>query len=235
MDAERAIKSLTRRFRVEIMAYRRSVPARRTQLLHHLGVDLVVDVGANVGQYATELRSTGYDRRLLSIEPLAEAHRQLAAQAADDPLWDTEQLAVGDSEGELVLHVSSDDVYSSSLPLADRATQANDRASYTRDQTAAVKRLDDILAARRPTRLAVKIDVQGYERQVLDGAPGTLQEACFLEMELTPRPLYEGQLLMREALQRAEAAGLTLALVENVFPDFETGEALQFNGIFIRR
>jgi len=40
---------------------------------------------------------------------------------------------------------------------------------------------------------------------------------------------------MREALDRVESDGLTLALIENVFPDFETGEALQFNGIFIRR
>ena len=195
----------------------------------------MVDVGANVGQYAGELRSTGYDCKLLSLEPLPEAYCRLAARAAHDPLWETERLAVGDDEGELVLHVSDDDVYSSSLQLADRTRRANSRAAYVRDEIAPIKRLDDILAVRGlGTRLAVKIDVQGYERQVLNGAGRTLQEACFLEIELTPQPLYEGQLLMCEALDRIESVGLTLALVENVFSDFETGVSLQFNGIFIR-
>lgn len=55
-----------------------------------------------------------------------------------------------------------------------------------------------------------------------------------VEMELTPRAVYEDQMLMGEAMARMGDAGLVLSLTENLFPDPATGRSLQFNGIFVR-
>ena len=68
-------------------------------LLQHLAVDLVVDVGANDGGYATALRELGYRRRIVSFEPLAEPFARLSERAGSDGSWDVVQCALGDQRG----------------------------------------------------------------------------------------------------------------------------------------
>jgi FkbM family methyltransferase len=231
---EQTLKRIARRVGVEVMAYKRSVTCRRRQLLDHLGVDLLVDVGANVGQYAGELRRTGYDRTILSIEPMTSAYAALREAAKGDRQWEVLHAAAGAEAGVLTLNISDDHVYSSALPIADRAVHANARSAYRRTEQVPVRTLDDVLSGRTCNALGVKVDVQGFESHVLDGAPQTLARAAYLELELSPRPIYDGQVLMNDILQRVDDLGFTLVLTENVFPDFKSGVSMQFNGVFAR-
>ena len=76
--------------------------------------------------------------------------------------------------------------------------------------------------------LALKIDVQGFERSVLAGASQSLRDCRVVEMELSPQAIYEGQMLLPEAVERMTAAGLELSLIENLFPEPGSGRSLQF-------
>jgi len=204
-------------------------------MLAHYGVGLLVDVGANVGQYALAVRAGGYQGSILSIEPAAAAYAVLERAAARDPLWDHQRTAIGDSTGVLALNISQGSIFNSPLTVTDEAVAASPNARIVGHEQVTVQRLDDVLAnvSNHDGELAVKIDVQGFERSVIEGADMTLRRARMVEMELSPMAVYAGQMLLDEALDRLSSAGFVLSLVENLFPEPESGRALQFNGIFV--
>jgi FkbM family methyltransferase len=78
---------------------------------------LVVDVGANTGQYAELIRADGYTGRLLSLEPLSDAYAVLERAAQTDPLWECIRVAVGETSGAATINVSANRQCSSLLPL----------------------------------------------------------------------------------------------------------------------
>lgn len=234
MTAIRTGQRLFRRVGVDIKSTRWSVPYRRVQILQHCKIELVLDVGANFGQYGDGLREEGWEGRMLSFEPGSDAFKRLTQRADRDALWDTRHLAIGDESGELVLNVSEESRFSSMLPVLDETVDRSHTFRCAFTETVPVVRLDDIAAEFPTERLAVKIDVQGFERQVLDGATDVLARAQFFEMELTAHPVYEGQMLVPESMERIADAGLVLALAENIYVDVVSGRSLQFNGIFVR-
>jgi FkbM family methyltransferase len=234
MTAKSRLRELVRRLGLEFGPYWATYRARRQKLMGHHGVDLVVDVGGNDGRYGRELRRGGYRGRIVSFEPASGPFRSLETMAADDPRWDVRKVAVGDEPGDLTLHVSESDLFSSLLPMHDVTLKAAPHARYVRDERVAVERLDTLAADAPGRALLVKADVQGFEAQVFDGAPATLERAVMVEVELSPVPVYAGQELLVETVQRMERIGLTLALVENVFPDHGSGRAMQVNGLFAR-
>ena len=228
---------ILRRFDLKLMRYSRTYPARRNRILVSAGVEVVLDVGGNVGQYGRGLRGHGFAGRIVSFEPLSGPFGVLQRSAADLGLWDVERLAVGSDVGEIEINVSQDSVYSSALPLTSAALEANHRAAYVSVERVEVEPIDLIVSRLHldPARVGLKIDVQGFEREVLVGSRGSLEGIPYLEIELTPHPVYVGQILMPEVLELTSAVGLHLVLVENVFPDGASGRSLQFDGIFARQ
>ncbi len=100
-----------RRFGVDLVRYR---PERRIEIMRDLGVGLVLDVGANTGQFASRIRASGYRGAIMSFEPLAEAYASLKARADADPNWTAFNFALGDRDDEVSFNVASNS-YSSSL------------------------------------------------------------------------------------------------------------------------
>ncbi len=196
----------------------------------------MIDVGANVGQYASVLRERGYTGQLLSIEPTREAFEQLAAAASADPRWTAVRSAAGARAGELEMHIAGNSVSSSPLPMLDRHVRAEPGSRITGTERVRVERVD-VLAADaigRATAPYLKIDTQGFEQEVLDGAGEVLQRVVGLELELSFVELYEGQLLWRAQLDAVEALGFRLAGITGEFFDEATGETLQALASFVR-
>ncbi len=206
---------------------------RRNRLLHHLDIDLLVDVGANVGQHAQLVQRNGYSRRILSLEPLLEPYRRLESAAAANPDWETRRTAVGASSGTATITISADSIFSSVLTTLATALNASTETRAVGHETVPMTTLDE-LVGEDGEAIAVKVDVQGFEREVLDGAVRTLERARLVELELSPQPLYQGQMLMDEAIGRMDSAGFVLALVENAWRVPASGQSWQFNGVFIR-
>ena len=127
------IKTAARRLGYEVTIFRNSVAGQRAQLLRHLGIQRVVDVGANVGQYADSLRELGYRGEIWSFEPLASAYAELERRSQGDSSWRATRTAVGAREGELQLHVSQSSIFSSALPVLDSAVSASPDARSVRE------------------------------------------------------------------------------------------------------
>nr|WP_255705758.1 MULTISPECIES: FkbM family methyltransferase [unclassified Ectothiorhodospira] len=205
--------------------------------LNHFDVDLIFDVGANAGQYALEMRSIGYKGKIVSFEPLTDAHSRLLGNASKDRLWDVhERTAIGDKEGKVEINSSQNSVSSSILHMLESHKEAASTSGYIGKETVDLNTLDSIgrKYIKPNSRYYIKIDTQGFESQVLDGAKDILRDAVGVQLELSLAPLYEGQTLWRDLIDRLEREGFTLWALQQGFTNKENGRTLQTDGIFFR-
>ena len=239
MRVAHELRSLVNRIGIDVVRYPLSSPLARTaRLLEHHGVACVLDVGANDGGFATGIRGLGYRGRIISFEPLDRPFTSIRHKARNDGQWTAVHCAVGDATGEVVINVSGNDGLSSSvLPMLDAHTDVAPGSRYVDTQIVPQERLDDLLpelGVRPGDRTFLKVDVQGYEAAVLDGAADRFADGTIvgLQLELSLVPLYGGAMTYREGLDRAEALGMTLMGLDPVFADHETGQLLQADAVF---
>ncbi|MDR3416683.1 MAG: FkbM family methyltransferase [Nevskia sp.] len=208
-------------------------------MLRNHGINLVLDVGANVGQFGRELRDNySYTERIVSFEPLQAAHAVLSADAAKDPLWDVAPVgAIGASDGEVEINVAANSVSSSILPMLESHSSVAPHSRRLGVEKVPLRRLDTVAADYIDERSVIflKIDTQGYERQVLDGASRILPRLMGIHLELSLVPLYAGQQLMPELIKFMDHAGFDLWDISSDLVDPSSGRVLQFNATFFRR
>ena len=205
--------------------------------LQKFEIDLVLDVGANVGQFASELRQYGYTGRIVSFEPLSKAHGELMQASAGDLLWDVyPRCALGEYEGEVEINIAGNSESSSILPMLESHRSAAPESAYQGKEITSIKTLNAVAGQYlKDARAAfLKIDTQGFEWQVLNGACEILPYIKGISVELSFMPLYEGQHLWREVVDRLEAEGFTLWTFKTAFFDQSQGRMLQVDGVFYR-
>lgn len=210
--------------------------ARRKLFLDEERIDVILDVGANAGQYALETRALGYTNRIVSFEPLTAAYTSLEREAAHDENWQAVNLALGDAAGSVEINIAGNSYSSSILPMLEEHERADPTSRYTDKETIRVERLDSIADEylSSPDRAFMKIDTQGYEAKVLDGAVATLRRIRGVQLEMSLTPMYEGELLMSELVELMNAHGFQLHSLEAGFSDLGTGQVYQVDGIFRR-
>ena len=205
--------------------------------LNRFDVDLVLDVGANIGQFALDLRVFGFSGVIVSFEPLSSAHFLLSSAAMCDDRWKVHpRCAIGDYDGESEINVSGNSVSSSLLPMLKAHSSAAKDSAYTHAEIVQIVKLDSIAPSylKDASRVFLKIDTQGFESKVLDGAKKTIPNIVGIICELSLVPLYEGQCLWREMVRQIEELGFTLWSIQPGFVDARDGRTLQFDAIFFR-
>ncbi|HET6154490.1 MAG TPA: FkbM family methyltransferase [Marmoricola sp.] len=215
---------------------RNPFPVQVATALKALDLGTALDVGANIGQYGAALRASGFRGRIISCEPLSDAFPHLAKRAASDSSWTVLNTAVGTEPGEIEINVSENSYSSSILPMTDAHSLAAPGSSYIRSEKVAMTTVAEILTKQGvdPKRTLLKIDTQGYEGAVLDGAGDRLGEFAAVQLELSMVPLYDGQPLFTDLLPRMEQAGFGIFALDGGFSDPRTGRMLQCDGFFVR-
>jgi hypothetical protein len=129
------LKSLLRNLGWELVKYRPKTHAlaRRKLILDRAGVDLVVDVGANAGQFGRQLRDLGYLGAIESFEPMREAFESLSQTATGDPLWHVHHFGLGSASAQAVLHVAANSYRSLILDILPKHMRAAPGSRYVRD------------------------------------------------------------------------------------------------------
>lgn len=183
------------------------------KLLAHLEVDCVLDVGANIGQYALMLREySGYTGRIISFEPTPETFRILQRNSGNDPLWHAQGTALGNTNGQATFRtLVSASVGNSFLPMVKE-----DAADCEfMDVQVEVRRLAEMLPELQKEygfkRPFLKMDTQGFDLQVFAGAQQVIQTIVGLQSELSVVPFYEGVPGWLEALDVYQKAGFVLS------------------------
>jgi len=183
------------------------------------------------------LRSGGYTGGIFSFEPLQAAHKKLGMAAAGDQSWVVAtRMAVGAIDGEIEINVAGNSTSSSILDMRNAHLQAAPQSQYVGRETTPIRRLDSINHAsiEGAKNILLKIDTQGYEAQVLDGANALLDRVKGIQIELSLVQLYEGQTLYLNLIQRLMGRGFELWGVFPGFVDPSNGRLMQFDGVFFR-
>jgi FkbM family methyltransferase len=182
------------------------------QLLADLAIDCVLDVGANRGQFATELRKIGYTGYIVSFEPVKREYLKLQAAFRKDARWRGYQLALGSSDEMKPIMIPPYLTEMSSL--LEPAAHARVGGENYQTEMVEVRRLDGVFASRLGdlpvSRIFLKMDTQGYDLEVFKGTSGCRTLIHGIQSELSVRPVYEGMPHYLEALDTYESAGFEL-------------------------
>lgn len=223
------VQRLLARSGLALVPHRTSASEHLARSVRRHGVRAVVDVGANAGQFGTRLRSLGVDLPLISFEPMAAAHEQLVRSARSDPSWHVVHAAASSERGRAVLNVAGNSTSSSLYEVTEVHTGAAAESRTVRTEVVQTVRLDEVVPSFADGPYFVKIDVQGGELLVLDGAPETLSNTALLQLEVSLRPLYAGAPTYLDVLTRVARDGFTPISVEVAFADPRSGDALQLD------
>jgi FkbM family methyltransferase len=211
---------------------------RRAALMRNRGIDLVLDVGANKGQFGSSLREEiGYRGRIVSFEPLSEAFADLRRIATADAAWSCHNFALGEETGEATINISANSHSSSLLPVSERAIEIEPSVAPVARERIKLRRLDDVFAeAVRPGETPyLKIDAQGYEMKILKGGLHVLERFPLIQLETSFFPVYKDESLIGEVIQFLATLGFRVVSFEPGWDDPKTGEMLQADLIFARR
>ena len=233
------LRSLLRLFGRDIVRHP-AIPGGERNLLAILeksGVNLVLDVGANVGQYASRLRRLGYEGRIVSFEPVAAAHAALSEAASGDGGWVVApRTALGDEDGTITMQVSNRSDMSSALTIRAETLTAQPKAKTVGVEEAPVARLDGLY----PDHVAagefafLKMDTQGFERRILQGAQESLGKLAGVQLEMSLRPLYDGESDYLELIDFLADHGFEPVLFLPGFFSKRLGRQLQIDAVFLR-
>lgn len=200
-------------------------------------ITVVLDIGANVGQFGARLRDAGFPGRIISFEASKDAHRCLRSRANGDKGWIiAPRMAIGQQDGAATLHLSANSVSSSLLPMLPAHVAVEPTSVYVGSESVDVRRLDSVAGEflSDTDRVFLKSDVQGLELQVLRGAAGLMESTLGVQMELSLTPLYEGEHLFDAMFHELEDRGFKLWSLVPGLLDRDTGRLLQVDGIFFR-
>jgi FkbM family methyltransferase len=206
-------------------------------LFRERGVDCVLDVGANRGQFRDFLREeVGYKGLILSFEPIHHLAALCASRASNDPDWHVIEIALGDKDTRASINVAkSDDMSSFLMPRNDIAFIAG--SATVSIETVEMKTLDSVFDTLRSKykfhNSFLKLDTQGFDLSVIRGAETTLKSICAMQTELSVIPIYNGMPTWLEVIVALREYGFEMSRLYDVSRDTDF-RAVEFDGVFVR-
>ena len=210
---------------------------RRVTIINNQKIDILFDIGANTGQYATKLRNLGYKNRIISFEPLTTVFEILEKTAMKDGNWNVNNYALGDENGEGIINISGHTDNSSILDMTSDYLESAPVVKYVGHENIRIKKLDSIFNSyvQPENKVMIKIDTQGYEKNVIDGAIESLKKISIIQLEMSIVPLYKNEIPFMEMFNYIESKGFQLFSLENGSYNRKSGQLLQVDGIFVNK
>jgi FkbM family methyltransferase len=200
-------------------------------------IDYVFDIGANEGQFAQELRYYGFKNKIISFEPLIEEHKKLVLNSSKDSKWNVyRRIAIGNKNSQNVINVSKNSVSSSILNINKTHIDNAPDSKFVDQQIIEEKKLEDIFYELdiKESNLFIKIDTQGYETQVLEGAEKIIKRFKGILVEVSLTELYENQKTWLYIIQKIESLGFKIWSIDRGFTNKNNGRSLQADLVFFK-
>jgi FkbM family methyltransferase len=210
---------------------------RLNNLLTQCGVAVVLDVGANEGNFGRELRELGFRGQIVSFEPLVDAYQRLASAADRDGNWTAVNIGLGDRDEERALHIAANSQSSSFLAMEIAHTGAAPESAFTGKSMATIRRLDGILSeyCLPSTRAFLKVDAQGFEWRVMEGAARVLDRVPLVQLECSLVPLYQDAEVIEGLIGHMRGLGYDPVDLRPTFRHANSYHLMQIDVLFVRR
>jgi FkbM family methyltransferase len=182
-----------------------------------LGITTFVDIGANRGQFALCARSLYPNAYIFSFEPLRIPAKTFQLIFASDDRTRLFNHAIGPAAGAAQMHVSRWDVSSSMLPIGQLQHDNFPFTEESRLEEVTTSRLVECVDRELIAGTALlKLDVQGFELQALQGCDEVLDRFEYVYVEASFVELYVGQALATDVIRFLFAKGFKLITVANL-------------------
>jgi FkbM family methyltransferase len=201
-------------------------------ILQGFDFDFIVDIGANRGQFALISRKVFPQAKIYSFEPLAEPIQIFKKIFDHDSNVTLYPYAIGKKKTTATIHITKDDDSSSMLPITKTQSDMFPGATEKETRQVMVYPLSELIdPASIPSASLLKIDVQGYELDVLQGCEDILQKFSHLYIECSFIELYEGQALAHQIIAWLDERNFVLSSVHNLYYG-KNGLAVQGDFLF---
>jgi len=199
-------------------------------LLKHLEIDLLIDVGANIGQAHDKFRLAGYRGPVVSFEPHPGCFVQLQNRPDKFGNWTRLNFAVGAEDAERTLYFGASTDQTSLLTGADDPLKGSIPV-----RVRSLESLWGELGLDRCKRIFLKTDAEGFDFQILQGAKKHFNHIAGGMIESRPVPEYDSETSMTEVLTFLSANGFEVCRMDADSIIAETGICTNFNVTFCRR
>ncbi len=171
---------------------------------------VAVDVGANAGSWSEDLLCLVSLGQLLVIEPDPRLQAGLEKKLGRHRGVEIVPVAVGERSGTLPFNQMENSAMNSFLPPTSETVSSYGPTAVAQSVVEVPVKSLDILTAALPKIDLLKIDVQGYEREVLRGATNTLQRTTHVLLEVNYISHYDGEMSFAELDEAMRQAGFAL-------------------------
>ena len=203
--------------------------------LQTFGIKTVLDIGANVGQFAKEIRQVLPEAKIYSFEPIKECFEQLNENMKTDKNFEAFNFALGDKNETIKMNRSSYTPSSSILEMADAHKKLFPHTKESKPEQIEIRKLDDIInSISLEKETLIKVDVQGFEDKVIAGGIETFKKAKIVLIENSFIELYEGQPFFDDIYEKIKSLGFVYKgnLQEKL--NKKTGQVISEDSLFIK-
>ncbi|MDG1039371.1 MAG: FkbM family methyltransferase [Polaribacter sp.] len=209
---------------------------RRKKLLEHHKISKIFDVGANKGQYASQIFDLSFKGQIISFEPVKSTFVSLKNKTKSNKNWNAFNFGLGNKNEKVEINLSQNTHSSSLLDILPTHVKSAPDSKTIGVETVTIKTLDFIFneLVNENDIVLLKIDVQGFEKKVLDGAKESLSKIKGIQLEMSIEELYKGEMLFLEMITFLKSVGFNLQSLENGFYNEASGKLLQVDGLFFK-
>lgn len=191
-----------------------SLKSHLFNLIDQYLIDVVIDVGANHGQFGKLLRSIGYQGEILSFEPTKKSFEILSEASGTDGRWKVYPLALGDKKKSEKINVFASSDFNSLLhPNHMGQATFNSKLKKLHTESINIETLNNVLTqhALRGKRIFLKMDTQGYDLNVFKGASKYYSSISCLLSEISFQSIYQKMPGYHETIGFYESKGFSVS------------------------
>ncbi len=204
--------------------------------LQELNFATIIDIGANEGQFSERMRLLFPSAEIFAFEPLPDVYDTLVANFKTDANFKAFNVGIGATEGVSIFHKNESTASSSFMPMANSHKENFNFAIQTEPIELKIETLDAVFSQTTFSHpLLIKLDVQGFESEVIKGGSAILAQADIIISELSFYELYTNQPLFNTIYKQLQALGfMYVGSIEQLHSPLNN-KVLQADGVFIKQ
>ena len=202
--------------------------------IQEINPQIIIDIGANTGQTATEMRKIFPKASIYSFEPIPTCFEKLNQSMKGDKKFHSYCVGLGDKTSTAEFNVNDFNPSSSLLETSDIGKKIYPHISKTTTNTIQIKKLDDYKILNNQSKPSlIKIDVQGFEDKVIKGGLKTIANATIVIIETSFQKIYKDQPLFGDIYEAMIKIGFEFKGFSETYIHSQNGQTLFTDSIFI--